>query len=210
LAVALKSDAAIFPHSGLETIFRNPNYSRDQMPELDLKRRPSRRTIHVAQRKEDVAMNTYDFAPLRRSTVGFDRLLDMINNPPTSEGYPPYDIARVGEDNYRISLAVAGFSQSDISITAQQNQLIVAGKKDRKAEGEILYQGISGRSFERRFSLADHVEVASASMENGLLQIDLVRRIPDAMKPRRIEIRTVPGAVSSVDGGEAPKLQQVA
>jgi molecular chaperone IbpA len=154
-------------------------------------------------------MNTYDFAPLWRSTVGFDRLFDMINNPPTTEGYPPYDIARVGEDTYRISLAVAGFSQNEITITAQQNMLLVSGKKAQKPQGELLYQGISARSFERRFSLADHVEVASAEIENGLLQIDLVRKIPEAMKPRRIEIGTGSGNGARVIQ-ESASLKQVA
>jgi molecular chaperone IbpA len=151
-------------------------------------------------------MNTYDFAPLWRSTVGFDRLFDMLNNPPVAEAYPPYDISRTGDDTYRISLAVAGFSQSEIAITAQQDVLLVSGRKERKAEGELLYQGISARSFERRFSLADHVEVAAAHMENGLLQIDLVRRIPEAMKPRQIEIRT--GSAISQEG--TSQLKQVA
>ena len=131
---------------------------------------------------------TYDFEPLWRSTVGFDRLFESMNNQPAMEGYPPYDIARVGEDTYRISLAVAGFAQDEIAITAQQNLLLVFGKRVKKNEGELLYQGISARSFERRFNLADHVEVASANLENGLLQIELVRKIPEAMKPRKIEI----------------------
>lgn len=153
-------------------------------------------------------MTNYDFAPLWRSTVGFDHLFDMLNNPPVPETYPPYDITRLGDDSYRISLAVAGFSQDEIAITAQQNTLLVSGKKERKTEGDTLYQGISSRSFERRFSLADHVEVASASMENGLLQIDLVRKIPEAMKPRRIEIQRVSENAISQDG--ASQLKQVA
>lgn len=156
-------------------------------------------------------MNTYDFTPLWRSSVGFDRLFDLINNPPASEGYPPYDIARTGEDTYRISLAVAGFTQDEISITAQQNMLLVSGKKAQKPQGELLYQGISARGFERRFSLADHVEVVAANMENGLLQIDLLRKIPEAMKPRRIEIagsgRSQPAAVPQ---DNADKIKQVA
>ena len=154
-------------------------------------------------------MNTYDFAPLWRSTVGFDRLFDMMNNPPASEGFPPYDIARVSDDTYRISLAVAGFSQDEIAITAQQNMLLVSGKKERKTQGELLYQGIAGRSFERRFSLADHVEVASANMENGLLQIDLVRKIPEAMKPRRIDIGSGSSNGSTLRQENGPPLKQV-
>ena len=140
-------------------------------------------------------MRNYDFAPLWRSSIGFDRMFDLINNTQLLEGqenYPPYDIARTGEESYRISLAVAGFSPDNITITAQQNLLTVTGRKtEEKTETsgkDFLYRGISARSFDRRFSLEDHVEVDKASYENGLLQIDLVRRIPEAMKPRRIEI----------------------
>jgi molecular chaperone IbpA len=141
-------------------------------------------------------MRTYDFAPLWRSSIGFDRVFDLINNTQLLEGqdnYPPYDIVRTGEETFRISLAVAGFSQDDIAITAQQNMLTVTGRKggqqsDAKAEQDYLYQGISARAFERKFSLADHVEVEAASFENGLLQIELARKIPEAMKPRRVEI----------------------
>jgi molecular chaperone IbpA len=136
-------------------------------------------------------MRTYDFTPLWRSTVGFDHLFDLINDSQGVEGqdaYPPYDIARTGEETYRISLAVAGFSPSDIAITAQQNLLTVAGRYPENNEQELIYQGISARPFERRFSLADHVEVERAALENGLLRIDLVRKVPEAMKPRRIDI----------------------
>jgi len=143
-------------------------------------------------------MRTYDFAPLWRSSIGFDRLFDLINDTQRLEAqdnYPPYDIVRTGEDSYRIALAVAGFAPEDITITAQQNKLTVAGRRPELApkaspNREILYQGISARPFERQFGLDDHVEVSSASFENGLLQIDLVRKIPEAMKPRRIEIRS--------------------
>jgi molecular chaperone IbpA len=138
-------------------------------------------------------MRNYDFTPLWRSTVGFDHLFDLINNIQHAENqdnYPPYDIARTGEDTYRISLAVAGFSPEDLTVTAQQNLLAVSGRKSETSDHQYLYQGISARPFERRFSLEDHVEVASAGFENGLLQIELVRRLPEAMKPRRIEIGT--------------------
>lgn len=149
-------------------------------------------------------MRTYDFAPLWRSTVGFDHLFELLNNTQKLEAqdnYPPYDIVRTGEETYRISLAVAGFSPDDITVTAQQNLLTVAGRKShpRLPDEAYLYQGISAREFERRFSLEDHVEVENASFENGLLQIDLVRRIPEAMKPRRIEIGT---GARSVKGKE--------
>jgi molecular chaperone IbpA len=144
---------------------------------------------------EDVAMRTYDFAPLWRSSIGFDRLFDLINDTQRLEnqdGYPPYDIVRTGEDIYRISLALAGFSPDEIAITAQQNKLTITGRKaghepDRKPD-EFLYQGISTRPFEREFNLEDHVEVEHASFDNGMLQIELARKIPEAMKPRRIEI----------------------
>ncbi len=136
-------------------------------------------------------MRTYDFTPLWRSSIGFDRVLDLLSNPRTLEGqtdWPPYDIARTGEDTYRITLALAGFAQDEISITIQQNLLAVAGQKAETPRQEFLHQGIAARPFEHRFSLEDHVEVEGASFDNGLLQIDLVRRIPEAMKSRRIAI----------------------
>lgn len=137
-------------------------------------------------------MRTYDFTPLWRSTVGFDRLFDLINNnSQMAEGqdnYPPYDITRTGEESFRISLALAGFSSNDITITAQQNLLTIAGRKPESPNQDYVYQGISAQPFERKFSLADYVEVEAATYENGLLQIDLVRRLPEKMKPRRVEI----------------------
>jgi molecular chaperone IbpA len=138
-------------------------------------------------------MRTYDFAPLTRSSIGFDRLFDLINHNAQQltgqePGIPPYDITHTGEDNYRITLAVAGYSPDEIAITAQQNLLTVAGNKAENGRQEYLHRGISARNFDRHFNLADHVEVMGASYENGLLQIDLVRRIPEAMKPRRIQI----------------------
>ena len=151
-------------------------------------------------------MRTYDFAPLWRSSIGFDRLFDLINDTQrleSQDNYPPYDIVRTGEDSYRIALAVAGFAPEDITITAQQNKLTIAGRKPESApkaspNREVLYQGISARPFERQFGLDDHVEVQGAWYENGLLQVDLVRKIPEAMKPRKISIRT---------GSEQPKLK---
>jgi molecular chaperone IbpA len=144
---------------------------------------------------EDVAMRNYDFAPLWRSSVGFDRLFDLINDTQrldAQDNYPPYDILRTGENAYRISIALAGFSPEEISITAQQNRLTVAGSRAEheasSPEHEYLHQGISARPFERQFNLEDHVEVEGASFENGLLQIELARKIPEAMKPRRIEL----------------------
>jgi len=138
-------------------------------------------------------MTTIDFAPLNRLMIGFDRWFDLLNDAQMTDGregrFPPYDVARTGDDSYRISLAVAGFSPRDITITQQQNALIIAG--NRPADGakhDYLHQGIAAQNFERRFSLADHVEVQHASYENGLLLVDLVRKLPEAMKPRRIPI----------------------
>jgi len=136
-------------------------------------------------------MKTYDLTPLWRSTVGFDRLLDLIENPMRwagEENYPPYDIVRTGEDQYLISLAVAGFTPDEITITAQENTLTVEGRKAEKGEHEYLYQGISARPFRRMFNLADYVQVKGASFDNGLLKIELVREVPEAMKPRKIAI----------------------
>ena len=138
-------------------------------------------------------MRTFDLSPLYRSTVGFDRLfslLDGISNGDAQQPYPPYNIERTGENAYRITMAVAGFSESDLDLQAKENILTVKGEKkeEKREDGEVLYRGIAARAFERRFQLADHVEVTGASLENGLLHIDLVREIPEAMKPRKISI----------------------
>jgi molecular chaperone IbpA len=137
-----------------------------------------------------MAMRTYDFTPFSRSAIGFDRLFELLNTQAAdaADNYPPYDIVRTGDDSFRISLAVAGFAPSDITVTAQQNLLTVVGRKSEADNAQYLYQGISARSFERRFNLADHVEVDSATFENGMLQVSLMRKIPEAMKPRRIDI----------------------
>ncbi len=138
-------------------------------------------------------MRQYDLSPLYRSTIGFDRLfsmLDQATGADSGNAYPPYNIERTGENAYRISIAVAGFTDNDIAIEVKETVLSVRGERqpngDRKAE--MLYQGIAARSFERRFQLADHVQVTGASLENGLLHIDLVREIPEAKKPRLIPI----------------------
>ena len=138
-------------------------------------------------------MRTIDFTPFSRSAIGFDHLFELLNSRTAdeNENYPPYDIVRTGEDTFRINLAVAGFAPPYINITAQQNLLIVSGRKTSTEQAQYLYQGISARAFERRFNLADHVEVENATFENGLLQLNLVRRVPEAMKPRRIEISPV-------------------
>lgn len=137
-------------------------------------------------------MNRTDFSPYRRTTVGFDRLFDLLesqvrNN--AGDNYPPFNIERRDEDSYRITLAVAGFRERDLDITAQQNLLTIQGKKrDDSAEGEMLHVGIANRGFERRFELADFVRVAHADLADGLLTIDLVREVPDAMKPKKVMI----------------------
>ncbi len=144
-------------------------------------------------------MRTYDFSPLWRSTVGFDRLFDLINNdiPNVHDTYPPYDILRTGEESYRITLALAGFTPEQVTVTAQQNRLTVTGTKAENGNGkqDYIYQSIAARPFERNFSLADHVEVEGAAFDNGLLHIDLARKVPEAMKPRRIEISSGPATV---------------
>ncbi len=136
-------------------------------------------------------MQTMDLAPLWRSTIGFDRFFDLVEDSArwnTGDNYPPYNIERTGDDRYAITLAVAGFSPEEMSITAEQNTLTVEGRKTSKEAQGLLYQGISSRSFKRTFSLADHVQVQGASFENGLLKVELVREIPEAMKPRKIAI----------------------
>ena len=138
---------------------------------------------------------TYDFSPLFRSTVGFDRLLDELQSASRAssiDNWPPYDIIKVGEDDYRISMAVAGFSPDDLTITHEHNMLMVVGQKSDVDEeiGQYLHRGIAARNFQRRFELADYVKVVGASLVNGLLTVDLKRELPEEMKPRRIGIAT--------------------
>jgi molecular chaperone IbpA len=147
-------------------------------------------------------MTTFDFSPLFRTSVGYDRLAALLNSthrPEQGNSFPPYNIQKAGEDRYRITMAVAGFSESELSITSENNILAVTGERPEQQEGEengFLYRGIATRSFERRFSLADHVKVSGARLENGLLHIDLEREIPEAMNPRKIEIYTsAPGVL---------------
>ncbi|MDG4854984.1 MAG: Hsp20 family protein [Mesorhizobium sp.] len=134
---------------------------------------------------------SFDFSPLFRSSIGFDRMLNALETASrieTADNWPPYDIAKGGEDDYRITMALAGFSQDELAITQEQNMLMVSGQKAGEDNGEYLHRGIAGRAFQRRFELADHVKVVDASLVNGLLTIDLKREIPEEMKPRRIEI----------------------
>ena len=139
--------------------------------------------------------SAFDFGPYRRSTVGFDRLFDMLENSSasgTQENYPPFDLIKLGDNDYRIELAVAGFKPDEIDITAQQNVLLVSGRKKEEAEegkgSDYIYRGIATRSFERRFALAAHIQVRGADLKDGLLSIELKREIPEAMKPRKISI----------------------
>jgi molecular chaperone IbpA len=144
-------------------------------------------------------MRTFDLSPLYRSTVGFDRMFSLLD-PSTGfetggSAYPPYNIERTGENAYRVTVAVAGFAESELSIESKQNKLTIKGEQKPKAEGksEVLYQGIAARAFERVFRLADFVEVKSAALQNGLLHIDLVRELPEAMKPRTVRINAGDG-----------------
>ena len=139
--------------------------------------------------KEDMLIRTFDLAPLYRSTVGFDRLFSMLDGVESAPGYPPYNIERTGENDYRITIAVAGFGEADLSIEAKENTLTIKGGKAKEEQtGEVLYQGIAARAFERVFQLADYVVVKAAKLENGLLHVDLAREIPEAKKPRQIPI----------------------
>jgi molecular chaperone IbpA len=135
--------------------------------------------------------NDLDFAPLYRSSIGFDRVFNLLNNAQrlqAIETWPPYDIVKTGEDTYRIEMAVAGFGQDDLDIMQERNVLVVKGQKTEAKDGEYLHRGIAGRTFERKFELADHVRVENAALANGLLRVSLKREIPEAMKPRKIAI----------------------
>jgi molecular chaperone IbpA len=144
-------------------------------------------------------MRTYDFAPLFRSTVGFDRLFDMLDNSTRPE-WPPYNIERSGENQYRISMAIAGFGPNEIELTQHGNTLWVSGQKNTdQGHQEMLHRGLAFRSFKQSFSLADHVKVTAANLENGLLTIELVREVPEQLKPRRIEVGSPAATLSRQD-----------
>ena len=141
-------------------------------------------------------MSAFDFSPLFRSTIGFDRLQRLADAATRVDGaapsYPPYNIEKTGEDTYRLTMAVAGFSQEDLDIVVHENALVVAGKSKKDEETNYLYRGIARRAFERRFQLADHIKVAGASLDHGLLHVELAREIPEAAKPRAIRIDGAP------------------
>jgi molecular chaperone IbpA len=155
-------------------------------------------------------MRSFDLSPLYRSTVGFDRMFNLLDTlggvDNSGQTYPPYNIERTGENDYRVTMAVAGFSDDDLNIEVKENTLTVKGEKKSESEEkeeEFLYRGIAARSFERRFQLADHVEVKGATLENGLLHIDLVREIPEAAKPRTIAIGKTKGKTKQIDAAAA-------
>jgi len=160
--------------------------------------------------------SAFDFSPFRRSTVGFDRLFDMLENSSVGNGgenSPPFDLKKTGENDYCIELAVAGFKPDEIDITAQQNVLLVSGRKKEESQddgSDYIYRGIATRSFERRFALADHIQVKGADMKDGLLTIDLVREIPEAMKPRKIDIGSSSGKAErkSIGSDDEPASKQ--
>jgi len=151
-------------------------------------------------------MRTFDLAPFYRSTVGFDRLFSMLDQfsgfDGAAPGYPPYNIERTGENDYRITLAVAGFSEAELSVGAKENTLTIRGEKaEEQKSGQLLHQGIAARAFERVFQLADYVQVKGAALRNGLLHVDLVREVPEAKKPRTISISTSESKpVSAIEG----------
>jgi molecular chaperone IbpA len=151
-----------------------------------------------------MVMDRFDFSPLFRSTIGFDRFARLVDAATRADGaalsYPPYNIEKTGEDSYRMTMAVAGFAQDELDITVHEGTLIVTGKaQDKEEEGRYLHRGIARRAFERRFSLADHMKVVGASLDSGLLHVDLVREVPEEAKPRQIKI----------GGGAAPRPQVI-
>jgi len=150
-------------------------------------------------------MRTFDLAPLYRASVGFDQMADLMDRvfaqDVSTQSYPPYNIEKTADDSYRISVAVAGFTEADLTVDVKENTLVIAGKKANEAEKKYLHRGIATRAFERRFHLADHVRVTGAVAENGMLHIDLAREVPEALKPRRIEITKA--ASADVDVVEA-------
>jgi molecular chaperone IbpA len=155
---------------------------------------------------------TYDFAPLFRTAIGFDRLArlaDTAQEAAAAPAYPPYNIENTGEDSYRLTMAVAGFAPSDLDVTVRDNTLLVSGRVAGEAsKTELLYRGIAGRAFERRFALADHIVVENAALENGLLHVGLKRVVPEALKPRKVEIASTPAqSLVANDAGKQDAAQ---
>lgn len=153
-------------------------------------------------------MRTYDFSPLFHSSVGFDRMARVLDSlsADTAPAYPPYNIEKTGEDQYRITMAVAGFGEGDLEIRTQENKLVITGRIEKGEETEqrsFLHRGIAERAFERQFSLADHVKVVAASLENGLLHVELAREVPEAMKPRTVAIKSTNGTSRRIESNAA-------
>ena len=158
---------------------------------------------------------TYDFTPLFRTAIGFDRLARLMDSAQETaaapSAYPPYNIERVGEDSYRLTMAVAGFSPDDLEMVVRDNTLVIAGRvKAETQKGEVLYRGIAGRAFERRFALADHIVVDGADLQNGLLHVGLKRVVPEALKPRRIAIGGAQAAAPTIANDSQPEAVQAA
>jgi molecular chaperone IbpA len=189
---------------GLETLHAVP---KSPSPEDQSAFPVSWNTVNLALYEEEVIVRSaFDLTPYRRSTVGFDRLFDFLENSIQSDSgdnYPPFDLERLSDDRYRITLAVAGFRREEIDITARQNLLVITGRKSdaRNKDNQYLHMGIATRAFERRFELADFVQVAGADLRDGLLSVELVREIPEAMKPRKVSIGD--GASETIEGPTA-------
>jgi len=150
----------------------------------------------------------FDLSPLYRSTVGFDRLLDMLDQAEPMTSWPPYNIEKVGDDQYRITMAVAGFSPDEIELVQQESTLFVNGRKHPEPDGvQVLHRGIATRAFKQTFNLADHVKVTGASLENGLLTIELKREVPEELKPRRIEIGSGNGTQALAQGNQPQQIE---
>jgi molecular chaperone IbpA len=158
-------------------------------------------------------MMNYDFSPLFRSTVGFDRVLDLLDQASRGQSmtnWPPYNIEKTGEDQYRITMAVAGFSPDEIDLVQQENVLLVAGQKHPDSDGvQVLHRGIATRAFKQTFNLADHVKVTGANLENGLLVVELKREVPEALKPRRIEIASGAGQKAIPQDNQPREIKEV-
>ena len=189
---------SIFPRTG-GTDCQLVRYAREQRPSGSAMAALNERAFVSMLLKEDMAMKSFDYSPFYRSTVGFDRLFDMLENSVRAE-WPPYDIEKLGENEYRISMAVAGFNSDEIELVQTGTELLVSGqKKTTENERQVLHRGIAQRNFKQSFNLASHVRVAGASLENGLLKIDLVRELPEQLKPRRIEIGSGTGLAAAQD-----------
>lgn len=157
---------------------------------------------------------TYDFAPLFRTAIGFDRLARLVDSAAESGSaptYPPYNIERTGDDSYRLTMAVAGFGTDDLEMVVRENTLVISGRVKAEAQkGEVLYRGIAGRAFERRFALADHIQVDGADLQNGLLHVGLKRVVPEALKPRRVSIGTAQAASTPAIANDTAEQSQAA